>query len=427
MRGSIAFLSSTAARKGIVALADQAVFSGTNFLTGIIIGRVCTKEEFGLYTIGFTIVFLMTKLQISLISTPYMVYSPRLNGSALAQYNGSTLIHQVSFSALGAFTLAIGAVMLSLGIGPQEMKPVVWTLALVITFIMLREYVRRICFAGLRMKTTLIFDSCVAVVQIGGLLLLANLSILSANLAYLVAGIACGITVFGWFISNRKAFTLRFSHAISDFGINWSLGKWVFASGLLWDLSMNFYPWLLTIFHGTGSAGVWAVCLGIVSIGNPVLFGVQNILGPKIANLYAEKGAMALHLFVLKASAVFCALMMLFCTVLLVFGGPLVVLLYGDKYAGNGLIVSALALNLLVSAGGFSFSCALFAIDRADVDFKVNFVALFVLLTVGLWLARSFGPLGAAYGLLIANTATSGVRYVALTRLIRSLARSQTG
>jgi len=100
-------------------------------------------------------------------------------------------------------------------------------------------------------------------------------------------------------------------------------------------------------------------------------------------------------------------------------------LLYGGKYAGNGLVVAVLAINLAVSIVSFSFSRSLFAIERADVDFVVNFVALFMMVTLGLWLVRSVGVAGAAFGLLIANTATSGVRYVAFRILIRPEARKQ--
>ncbi len=78
-----------------------------------------------------------------------------------------------------------------------------------------------------------------------------------------------------------------------------------------------------------------------------------------------------------------------------------------------------------MSVVAFSFSRALFAIERAEVDFVVNFVALFIMVTLGLWLVRSFGVAGAAFGLLIANTAASGVRYVAFRILIRSGARKQ--
>jgi len=421
IRAGIGFLSNMTARKGVITIADQAVASATNFLTGVIIGRACTKEQFGIFMLGFSIVLFVVTLQTSLISTPYMVYSPRMNPGEHARYTGSTLIHQLGLSALAIVALAPGGVALSFGIGPQGLAPVVWTLVVVITFIMLRENIRQISFANLRFKTALILDSVVAVVQIGGLLLLAYLGLLSASKAFWVGGLACGLAAVGWLIRRRKTFALQLPRAISDFRRNWSFGKWVFASGLLWALSMNLYPWILTAFHDTASTGVWAACFGIAAIGNPLLVGISNFLGPKIAHSYAEGGAMGLRRFVFKASAVFSLLITPFCVALLVFGGSLVVIIYGDKYAGNGLVVSILALNLLVSTVAFSFSRALFVMERADVDFAVGFVSLFVLLTFGLWMVKSFGPLGVACGLLAGNTASSAVRYLLFSRLVTTV------
>jgi len=421
IRAGISLLSRKTTHKGIITLTDQAVASATNFLTGVIIGRACTKEQFGLYMLGFSIVLFVMSLQTSLISTPYMVYSPRLKSSEHARYTGSTLIHQLCLSALIIIILVIGGVVLSSGIGPRGLAPVVWALVVVITFILLREYARRVCFANMRFKTALILDSGVAVVQICGLLLLAYSGLLSASMAYWVVGLACGIATGGWLISKRKTFALQLTRAISDFGRNWSFGKWVFASGILWALSTNLYPWILAAFHGTASTGVWAACFGIAAIGNPLLLGVQNFLGPKIVHSYTEGGAIALRRFVFKASAVFSLLITPFCVALLLFGGFLVVFLYGDKYAGNGLVVSILALNLLISTVAFSFSRALFAMERADVDFVVNFVALFIMLSLGLWLVKAFGPLGVACGLLAGNTAATAVRYIIFSRFVRSV------
>jgi len=73
MRVGIILFSRLATGKGFIALTDQAVASATNFLTGVIIGRACTKEQFGLYMLGFSIVLFVMSLQTSLISTPYMV------------------------------------------------------------------------------------------------------------------------------------------------------------------------------------------------------------------------------------------------------------------------------------------------------------------------------------------------------------------
>lgn len=421
------FLSKTTVRKGIVTLADQCVVSITNFLTGVIIGRACTKEEFGLYMLGLSIVLFAMSLQTSLISTPYMVYSPRLKSRAHDRYTGSTLIHQFGFSVLVVVVLALGGAALSVGFGPSGLAPVVWALVVAITFILAREYARRICFANLKMKNALVLDSCIAFIQIGGLIFLAYLGILSAGRTYLVVGSVCGLAIMGWLIWNHNNFALDSTQIIPDLKRNWSFGKWVFASGLLWALSMNLYPWILAAFHGTASTGVWAACIGVTAIANPILLGMQNLLGPRIAHSYAEGGAIVLRRYVIKAGVLFTLLIAPFCILLLIFGNHLLMLFYGTKYTGNGLVVSILAFNLLVSAVAFSFSRALFAMERADVDFYVNFMTLFVLLTLGLWLVKAFGPLGVACSLLAGNTAASTVRYILFSRLVRSVTIKEIG
>jgi O-antigen/teichoic acid export membrane protein len=419
MKKGIDWFFKPTVRNGWVALANQGVFSGTNFLTGVIIGRSCSKGEFGLYMLGFSIVLFVFDLQVALISTPYMVYSPRLKGRSLRLYSGSSLIHQLALTIIILSALAVWGGLLSFGLGPPGLARVMWALVAVIAFIMFREFVRRICFAHLRMEIALLLDCCVAVVQIVGLIILYRLGILSANRAYWVIGCACAIAGTGWLFLNRKAFILQVSQSLSDFKHNWKFGKWVFFSGLLWAASMNLYPWFLTVFHGTASVGVWGACLGVMALVNVPLTGVQNFLGPKIANVYAAGGVRALRKFAFKASLVLGLVMGLLSCALFIIGGPLLVLFYGDKYSGNGLVVSMLALGLVAASVAFAFSRAFFAIERADVDFKINFIPLFILFTIGLWLVRSFGPLGAASGLLLAHLAASGVRWTSFAILTR--------
>ena len=133
---------------------------------------------------------------------------------------------------------------------------------------------------------------------------------------------------------------------------------------------------------------------------------------------YAEEGGRSLRRFVLKAS--------------LVFSLPMLVLLPGNGVLGRPSGDLALRASVRgqwfgchyfgvqsrgVGVVAFSFSRALFAIERADVDFVVNFAALFIMLTLGLWLVRALGPLGAALGLLVASLAILGARVGAFLRL----------
>lgn len=411
------FSSERALNQGFLSLADQAVASVTNFATGVIIARASSKEEFGLYMLGFTLILLVTDLQTSLIATPYMVYAPRLQGRAHAQYTGSTLIHQVVFSLLTTLVVIGAACAARFGVGPHGLEPVLWALAGVGSLIMLREFVRRICFASLKLRTVFVFDVFIGVGQICGLLVLAHFKLLSASRAYWVIGATCGLAVLCWLWLNRHHYHLRIDESVLDLKRNLVFGKWVFASGLLWTASTNLYPWLLAFFHGAAAAGVFAACLGVVSASNPALLGIQNFLGPKIAHVYATRGRIGLRKFVLKISGSMAIPVSLLTLIMITWGDRFIGLLYGSRYTGNGRVVATLACNLLLSAVVFSYSRALFAIERADLDFALNFAAIFIMLTLGLWLVKIHGPFGAALGLIIAGGVTSILRVGAFLKL----------
>jgi O-antigen/teichoic acid export membrane protein len=270
------------------------------------------------------------------------------------------------------------------------------------------------------MKTAFFFDLCVAIIQVSGLFLFAYLGYLSSVFAHCIVGLACGIVALNWVIARRKIFKLQSRQIVLDFKLNWSLGKWIFASGLLWAFSMNFYPWILTSMHDTAAAGVWAACMGIAALGNIILMGGQNYLGPKIASVYAQKGIHALCDFVIKSCSLFSGFILFLCLPILLFGGDFLVLIYGKAYAGNGLTISILMINLALGAVAFCFSRGLFSIQRADIDFIINFVPLLILFTFGIWSVKSYGPAGAACGLLLANLASAIARGVAFIVLIRN-------
>ena len=390
-------------RYGSYSLASQAINSATNFFTGILIGRLCSKEEYGLYALGFTLVMIFNDFQTAFISTPYMVYSPRLSGDEKREYTGSTLVHQLFFSALASIMLLAGLGIVSLGIGPEGLIKVLKILSVVAVFIMLKEFIRQISFATLNTKASFLIDSSAALIQIGSLSLLAYLEILTAERAFIAVGIACGLTSLVWLIANKATFLLRSKNALPDFLRNWTFVKWVIASHILWVSTMSLYPWFIAAFLGVEANGVWAACLSIIMIGNLICVAVQNMLGPNIIHAKVQGGVLEMRNVVLKGAIIFALITIVICIFFIVAGDLLVVLFYGQKYDGNGLIVSILALNLVVQSSTFPFSRGLFAMERADIDFILNIAVIFSLI-FGVWLVSIYGLLGAACGLLVANS-----------------------
>ena len=115
---------------------------------------------------------------------------------------------------------------------------------------------------------------------------------------------------------------------------------------------------------------------------------------------------------VLRYSTLFAIAIVPFGLILVLFGNIVVGTVYGEKYLGNGAVVAVLGVNLVVTAFRFSFSRALFVMNRAKSDFLINAATLCIMMTIGIWCVIKFGPLGVAVGILVGNVAASILKFL---------------
>ncbi|HRI87317.1 MAG TPA: hypothetical protein PK869_03585 [Candidatus Hydrogenedentes bacterium] len=417
-------LSSGLLRHGSMTLADQMIASTTTFATSVMVGRMCLKEDFGLYMLGFNVYTILLTMQASLVCTPYIVRYPTVCKTAIAGLTGSSLLQQLTLSAGVAIAILLTGLSLLAGSASTSMAHMLIALGSAISFLLLRDFVRQVAFAQLSSGTALLLDAFVAFVQLGGIALIGWYGLLNASSAFLIAALACALGATGWYYRCRHQISLDPGAAYRDFRDHWQSTRWLFLSALVWCVSINIYPWLLAAFHSASSTAAWGAALGVVAVINPIVLGVQNILGPKIMHAYANGGAERLRRTVHGASLAYSGALALFSVSMLLIGDALVVTIYGAKYEGSGYLVALLSLNLACGAFGFAFSRGLFALNRARTDFYVNALALGILLIVGVWLARQYGPVGAAIGQLATNAAACVVRVIAFAACTRASFRA---
>lgn len=395
---------------GAFTLADQLVASGTTFATSVMLGRMCLKEDFGLYMLGFNAYTILLTLQASLICTPYIVRYPSAMREQVPSLTGSSLLQLIALSLPIAIGAMITGVAFEVAGQSAALAHMLIAFGTAVMFLLLRDFARQVAFAQIQGRTALALDAFVAAGQLGGIALVGYFDLLNATTAFIVIGAVCAVGVLGWFRRQRDHLHLQPRAAINDFAAEWNSTRWLFFSGLLWCVSINMYPWLLAAFHGAETTAAWGAALGIVAVINPIVFGVQNVLGPCIMHAHAEGGVTQLRREVNRLSVVYGGGLLLFGLAMFVVGDALVGVVYGTKYANGGYLAALLSLNLAAAAFGFAFSRGLFAMRRADVDFKVNVIAFAMLLVCGVWLAQAFGPVGAAVGQLLTNVAASSVR-----------------
>ncbi|HNT87132.1 MAG TPA: polysaccharide biosynthesis C-terminal domain-containing protein [Candidatus Hydrogenedentes bacterium] len=395
------------AAKAVLTVIDQGVVSAANFLSLIIVGRACAQSELGLYALGFTIVLFAMNSQNALITSAYIVFSPRLSGEAHARYTGSTLVHHVTLAVIIAAGLAVAGGLFAFMTAPTAdlagLDRVLWALAMVIFFILLKEYARQVCFAGLRTGAALVLDLGMSALQVGGLTALGVMGHLSAGRAYGVIGVAAAFAALTWLGTQRRRFAPVRSEVLPDFLRNWAYCRWIFAMNLAYVAANQAYPWVLVGFHGPVANGVFGACAGVVFFANPFVLGLSNFLGPKAVHAYKEGGVPGMRSVVRKATLFFAVTMTLFWLGMTLLGEWLLVLLFGPAYAGNGVTVSILAASQLIWSLTIPVNFGLNAMERPDVAFKSLLLALAFTFTAGVWLVNAFGPAGVACGLLAGN------------------------
>lgn len=406
------------ARMGSLALVDQAAVSGTNFFTGVMIGRFCGPDELGIYALGLSLATLIVEGHGSLVASPYTVYGNRLEGRARDEYAGSVLGHHGLLTCLAVACLLVAGVVVSAGIGPAGLARLIWVLAGVIAFILLREFGRRMSFAHLNVSTALAIDLVVSSIQVVGIVLLAAAGALSACTAYAVIGLGCAVAGIGWFALSHRKFVVKRERISVDLRRNWSLGRWVFAERTTGTLRHSINPWLLALLIGETATGTFSACKAVILASNPFVLGVGNVLTARTAQAFSTGGVEELRHVVRKAGFLFAVTMSVFCSLIAIFGGYVVVLLYGSRYAGHGYTVAVLAAATLAWTMAHPFACGLLAMERSDDTFKVRLLALSTAVVVSPVLILSLGILGAAYALLTGNLVAAVAMYCFYRRVL---------
>ena len=404
-----------------LSLFDQAVVSATGFATSVIIGRLCSREELGVFYLALTIVYFARGIQEQVVSAPYVIYCHARRGEAQALYSGSALLHQLGLSF--ATLVVLGGILglLSIGVGPVGLAPVVWVLLGALPFLQLREFIRRLAIAHLQMATATMIDVGVAVFQLGGLLVLAYFQLLTVVWAYGMMGAACAIACGGWFLANRRPLQFNWSGAVTDWWHNWGFARWALASHLFGFTTPYLMPWIVTSVCGSGEAGVFAACVSIVGTASMFITGLGAYLVPRAAMAFSRGGAGELRRVLRTAAAVYTVVLGAFAILVLCSGDFLLVLAFGGKYAGYGAVISVLALGMMALSLGQTAGIGLWAIDRPQANLSADVCTLVVTLTLVFCLLEPMGVFGAALGDLAGKSAGALIRYETFRRLLKTV------
>jgi O-antigen/teichoic acid export membrane protein len=402
-------------KSGSLAIADQAVVSGTNFATSILLGW-SGKTELGIYYLALSLLVFFRGIQEQLITAPYLVYAHRRSGTAAEVYAASSLLHHLALGVLSS--ILVGGLLLA-GIGPPEMKSI-WILLLGIApLYLLRDFARQMLFAQLNLRMALALDVLVAAIQLGLMLPLAVHGVLSVELTWLCIALASGTAALFWAIGKPETFRGNLAAAQTHARENWSFARWALLTQVIGSSTPYLMPWIVAGVHGAKETGSLGACTTIVGLSNMFLIGVGNFLSPRAARAFAKGGISDLQRVLwqrglLCGSALGVAAILAFTV-----GGPLAGLVYGPDFADCGLVMGLLSLAALANSLGMTAGNGLCSMDRPAANLWADVGTLIISLAAMLVLIPLLGTLGAALATLMTMTADAAMRWTILLRTMR--------
>ena len=407
--------------RALLAVGDQAVVSAANFATSVLVGWAAGKAGLGVYGLAVSLILFVRGVQEQIVYGPYLVFCHSRKGRRLARYAGSVLAHEGIWLAATAAGLAGLAVYLNLGGEPSGLNDSGWVMVWAVPLTLFREFARHIAFGHFRTGTAVLLDVAVAVLQVGGLGALYWAGMLTVPATLGVMGAACALVCWPWAARFLRGVTFRPKAVAVHWRRNWRFGRWALATHLLHGASHYLMPWVVALVDGEDATGLFMAGSTLVGIANMFVLGLAHYICPKAAEAFGARGVPGLRRVLRAAALVFSAVLAPFALVCGLFGDAIATLVFPDEFAGAGLVLAVLAVNMWANALSITCGNGLWAVHRPDANFTADLVSLGVVAVCTAALIPPFGVVGAAAAMAIGGWADVFARYIALRRVLRDL------
>ena len=388
---------------------DQAVVSGANFLTAIIITRFLGLEAFGVFSLAWLIVLFAQSLQQALILSPMLSIGPKQLLKDTPDYYGSLLILQAGFALLSSGLAGCLALFAGAWIGLGEAgATLAFPMVLAVAMTQMHEFFRRACFARGAPATALRIDVLRYGGQITALLIVSLEASSSVEITLLIAATSAFLGSIG-LISEFSKLVQRSDLITETFLRHWEMAKWLLPSALMQWTSGHFFTLAAGVLLGPTAVGALRSAQNLMGFTRVGFEALSNWAPVRAAHIYKEHGTTGLHSFI-RRLMLFTGGGTLFAVLALALPAQFWLhLIYGMEFAKYGWVVAGYGAVYLLMALGFPLRYGLTAREKTRPVFVAYLIATIFSLMGVYPLISLFGLAGAVAGTITSTAIVVGV------------------
>jgi len=405
-----------------LAIFDQGLFAGSNFLVNVLLARWMMPNEYGAYAVGFAWFLIAQNLYEALMLEPMAIYGAGKYASHSKRYFGAVFLFHIWFSLVVAIPFFIGTAFM------QHDSPLV-SLALFATALFMPALLARWLF-----RQPFYISSTIRLAVIGSVIYLVSVlvsvtffqlipllqtyltlgvigsitarpvfwvvdgSLLNPFTAVLANGIAGGFTALVMiFVYVKPLF--RGSAEISYrevYATHLKYGRWSSIERILMWFPANIFYLLMPVFYDLAVSGALRAFTNIEMPLYLTLTAIAAVLLPSFVRTYTNQGYEALIERVQQLRMMLLTLTVSLGLILIVAGEWIAHFLYDGKFDVYATLpyFMAMAVHLILLGLTSPLDLSLRARGLVKINFLARLLPNLVTLTLGIYLMIEYGLLG---------------------------------
>ena len=392
--------------RGIFAILDQGLISGSNFLIAILLARWLAPQQYGSYALAFEIFLFLAALYGSLILEPMSVFGPSVYSGNLTSYLGGLLrIHCVLSLLMMAALFATAAALHA--VRPTSLLPDALVGIGAATPCLLLFWLARRGFYIVFLPQKAVLGACIySALLLTGLALLYKFrspSPFSAFLLLAAGAIATGPLLLRWFKAGLVETTPGFP-LMDIVRRHWTYGRWAVANSVVIWCSLAIYYPLLGSFFTLAEAGKFKALMNLASPIGQAFVAVSLLSLPVASRAHHQDGNIADRI-VWRLTLLYVGGSCLYWAVLLLLRGPIVHHLYGGRYMQVINLLPWVALGSILRISGTAQTLVLKAMHSPAKAFLAYSTPCVVSIALGVPCTHRFGLRGALFAWVLSSAA----------------------
>lgn len=382
-------------------LADQVVVSAAAFATNLLLAKALGLQQFGIFSLVGLIQFFCLSISMGITTQVYQVVYPTKSIEEQKKYTTNLfyilLVCLIGFLALGILFFATTQFYF------YEYKATILVSIFSTLLFLLQDFIRKVLLTQLLFKKAFIIDVITNIAQLGILLILWIMNLLTLNIAIVIVGATfIPSIILGLFWIKPTKLVKR------DLLQIWREQKtktgWLLMSNLLQWGTGYFFVIAASWWVGAAALGALRLAQYIFGLLNVVLQAFENYVLPKASASSSNNPSAYLKVIARK--------MLLFMLPILVtlaiFGKQILVLAGGKECEPFAYVMYGMSAIYLLITIGYPVRIGIRSQQLNQQYFKGYILSMIFSVTTVYWLLHNFQLIGVLAGLFIIQCITIG-------------------